>query len=92
MKASVQCSLQKNEVTLQLMEKFKYLGVIFLSDGRQENKLNTHIGKASAVMHQLYQSVALKRELCTKAKLSVFRSVFAPILRDAKYRQTKWIF
>ena len=93
MKASVQCSLQTNGVTLQLMEKFKYLGVTFLSDGRQDNKLNTLcIGKASAVMHQLYQSVALKRELCTKAKLSVFRSVFAPILRDTKYRQTKWIF
>ena len=74
------------------IEKFKYLGVTFLSDGRQDNKLNTCIGKASAVMHQLYQSVALKRELCTKAKLSVFRSVFAPILRDAKYRQIKWIF
>ena len=90
MKASVQCSLQTNGVTLQLMEKFKYLGVTFLSD--EDNKVNTHIGKASAVMHQLYQSVALKQELCTKAKLSGFRSVFAPILRDAKYRQTKWIF
>ena len=74
------------------MEKFKYLGVTFSSDGRQDNKLNTRIGKASAVMHQLYQSVALKQELCTKAKLSVFRSVFALILRDAKYKRPKWIF
>ena len=31
MKASVHCSLQTNGVTLQLMEKFKYLGVTFLS-------------------------------------------------------------
>ena len=60
MKALVQCSLQTNGVTLQLMEKFKYLGVTFLSDGRQDNKLNACIGKASAAMHQLYQSVALK--------------------------------
>ena len=34
-------------------------------------------GKASAVMRQLHRSVVLKRELCTKAKLSIFRSVFA---------------
>ena len=62
------------------MEKFKYLGVAFSSGGRQDNKLDTRIGKASAIMYQLYQSVVLKQELCTKAKLSVFRSVFVPIL------------
>ena len=31
-------------------------------------------------MRQLYRSVVLKRELCTKAKLSVFKSVFVSIL------------
>ena len=36
--------------------------------------------KASAVMRQFYRSVVLKRELCTKATLSVFISVFVPIL------------
>ena len=40
----------------------------------------THIGKASAVMRQRCRSVVLKRELCTKAQFSVFRSVFIPIL------------
>ena len=58
------------------MEKFKYLAVTFLSDGRQDNELDMHIGKASAVMCQLYQLVVLKQELCTEAKLFVFRSVF----------------
>ena len=50
----VQCSFQTNGVTLQQTKKFKYLGVLFLSDGGQDNKLDTHIGKASAKMHQLY--------------------------------------
>ena len=76
----VQCSLQTNRVTLKQTEKFKYLGVTFLSDGTQDNKLDTCIGKVSAVMCQLYRSVVLKRELCTKAKLFVFRLVFVPIL------------
>ena len=35
----VQCSFRTNRVTLQQTEKFKYLGVIFLSNGRQDNKL-----------------------------------------------------
>ena len=76
----VQCSFQTNVVTLQQTEKFKYLGVTFSSDGRQDNELHTRTGKIRAVMCQLYRSVVLKRELCTKAKLSVFTSGFVPIL------------
>ena len=75
----VQCSFQANGVNLQQKEKFKYLGVIFSSDSRQD-KLGACIAKASAVMRQLYRSVVLKRDLCTKAKLSVFKTVFVPIL------------
>ena len=70
---------QTNGVTLKQTEKFKYLGVTFLSDGRQDNKLDMRVGKAITVISQFYQSAVLKRELCTKAKLSVFRSVFVPI-------------
>ena len=55
----VQCFFQTNGVTLQQPQKFKYLGVTFLSDGRQD-KLDTHIGIASAVMYQLYPSAVLK--------------------------------
>ena len=60
-KAPVQRFFQTNGVTLQQTEKFKYLGVTFSSDGRQENKLDTRIGKTCAVMRQLYQSVVLKQ-------------------------------
>ena len=66
----VQCYFQTNGETLQLAEKFKYLGVTFSSDDKQDNELDTRIGKASAVMRQLYQSVGLKRQLCTEAKQS----------------------
>ena len=76
----VQCSFQTNEVTFQQTEKFKYLGVTFSRDGRQDNELDTRIGKANAVMRQLCRSIVLKRDLCTKAMLSVFRSIFVSIL------------
>ena len=83
-----QCSLQIGGVLLKQSEKFKHLGVSFTSDGRENRKLDIRIGKASAVMRQLHRSVVLKRELCTKAKLSIFRSVFVPILT---YGHECWI-
>ena len=79
-KHHVLCPFKTNGVILKPTEKFKYLGVTFSSDGRQGNKLDTRIGKESTIMCQLYPSIVLKRELCTKAKLSVFISVFVPIL------------
>ena len=75
-----QCVLQVNGATLKQVEKFKYLGVAFTSDGRQDEKLDTRIGKASAVMRALHYTVAMKRELSKKAKLSIFKAVFVPIL------------
>ena len=45
-----QCVLQVNGETLKQVEKFKYLGVAFTSDGRQDEEIDTQIGKASAVM------------------------------------------
>ena len=42
---SNQCVLQVNGATLKQVEKFKYLGVAFTSDGRQdEEELDTRIG------------------------------------------------
>ena len=40
------------------------------------------IGKASAVMRALHYSVVMKRELSKKAKLSISKAVFVPILTD----------
>jgi len=66
--------------TLQQVEKFKYLEVVFTSDGRRSEEIDTRIGKANAFLRELYRSVATKRELLHTAKLSVFESVFVPIL------------
>ena len=41
-----QCVLQVNVATLKQVEKFKYLGVAFTSDRKQEEELDTRIGKA----------------------------------------------
>jgi len=54
-------------------KEFKYLGVLFTSEGKIEWEME--IGAASAVMRALYRSVVVKRELSRKAKLSIYRSI-----------------
>ena len=83
-----QCVLQVNGATLKQVEKFKYLGVAFTSDGRQDEELDTRIGKVSAVMRALHYSVVMKRELSKKAKLSIFKADCVPILT---YGHESWV-
>ena len=75
-----QCVLQVNGAKLKQVEKFKYLGVAFTSDGRQDEELDTRIDMARAIMRALLNLVVIKRELSKKAKLSIFKAVFVPIL------------
>ena len=69
--------LQVNGATLKQIEKFKYLGVVFTSDGGQDEELDTRMGKASAVMRALHYLIVMKRELSKKANLPIFIAVFA---------------
>jgi len=62
--------------------------MVFASDGRWSNKIDTRIGEANAVLRELYHSVVTKRELSNTTKLSVFNSVFVPILT---YGPESWI-
>ena len=57
-----------------------YLRITWSSECRQDNELDSRSKNWKSKCSKLYRSVVLKRELCTKAKLSVFRSVFVPIL------------
>ena len=83
-----QCVVQVNGATMKQVEKFKYLGVAFTSDGMQDEELDTRIGKASAVMRGLHYSVVMNRELPKKGKLLIFRTVFVSILT---YGHESWV-
>ena len=74
-KYPVQCSFRANGVTLKQTEKFKYFEIIFSSDGRQDNELDTRIGKASTVMRQLYRSVVLIKS-CVQKQNFLFSDQF----------------
>ena len=73
-----QCVLQVNGATLRQVEKFKYLGVAFTSDGRQDEKLDTQIGKASAVMRALHYSIVMKRELLKRQSSQFSKQFLSP--------------
>ncbi|KAL0152538.1 hypothetical protein M9458_052261 [Cirrhinus mrigala] len=72
----VACPLQVGRESLPQVEEFKYLGVLFTSEGRMEREIDRRIGAASAVMRSLYRSVVVKKELSCKAKLSIYRSIY----------------
>ena len=59
-----------------------------MSDGRQDDELDTRIAKASAAMQALHYSVVMKRELSKKAKLCIFETIFVPILT---YGHESWV-
>ena len=75
-----QCILQVSGNILQQVETFKYLEVVFTSDGSRNKELDTLIRTANEVLRELYCSMVTKRELSKTAKLLVFKSVFLQIL------------
>ncbi|KAI3367105.1 hypothetical protein L3Q82_008170 [Scortum barcoo] len=73
---------------LPQVEEFKYLGVLFTSEGKMEREIDRRIGAASAVMRSVYRTVVVKKELSRKAKLSIYRSIYVPTLT---YGHELWV-
>ncbi|KAI3364402.1 hypothetical protein L3Q82_010826 [Scortum barcoo] len=74
------CPLQVGGEVLPQVEEFKYLGVLFTSEGKIEREIDRRIGAASAVMRSVYRTVVVKKELSRKANGSRFtgQSTFPP--------------
>ncbi|KAI3354894.1 hypothetical protein L3Q82_004690 [Scortum barcoo] len=64
------CPLQVGGEVLPQVEEFKYLGVLFTSEGKIEREIDRRIGAASAVMRSVYRTVVVKKELSRKASRS----------------------
>ncbi|KAK0135552.1 hypothetical protein N1851_028597 [Merluccius polli] len=84
----VECTLRVGDEILPQVEEFKYFGVLFTSEGRMEREIDRQIGAASAVMRTLHGSVVVKRELSQKAKLSIYQSIYVPVLT---YGHELWV-
>ena len=84
---AVDCTLHVSGVQLQQVEKFKYLGSWFASDGRLDRELDSRINLSSVVLRELW-SVMGSARLSTEAKLAIYKSLFRPILT---YGHESWI-
>ncbi|KAK3546902.1 hypothetical protein QTP86_003774 [Hemibagrus guttatus] len=84
----VACTLQVGGEVLPQVEEFKYLWVLFTSEGRMDREIDRWIGAAAAVMRSMYRSVVVKKELSQKAKLSIYQSIYVPTLT---YGHELWV-
>lgn len=55
------CSLCIGSELLPQAKEFKYLGVLFMSEGKMEHEMDRQIGAASAVMWPVYRTILMKR-------------------------------
>ncbi|KAI3360397.1 hypothetical protein L3Q82_002311 [Scortum barcoo] len=59
----VACPLRVGGEFLPQVEEFKYLGVLFTSEGKMEREIDRRIGAASAELcGQVYRTVVVKKE------------------------------
>ncbi|KAK3510880.1 hypothetical protein QTP70_022839, partial [Hemibagrus guttatus] len=84
----VACTLQVGGEVLPQVEEFKYLWVLFTSEGRMDREIDRRIGAAAAVMRSMYRSVVVKKELSRKAKLLIYQSIYVPTLT---YGHELWV-
>ncbi|KAK3568311.1 hypothetical protein QTP86_003822 [Hemibagrus guttatus] len=84
----VACTLQVGGEFLPQVKEFKYLGVLFTSEGRMDCEIDRWIGAAAAVMRSVHWSVVVKKELSWKVKLSIYQSIYIPTLT---YGHTLWV-
>ncbi|KAK3520692.1 hypothetical protein QTP70_030558, partial [Hemibagrus guttatus] len=84
----VACTPQVGGEVLPQVEEFKYLGILFTSEGRMDREIDRRIGAAAAVMRSMYRSVVVKKELSRKAKLSIYQSIYVPTLT---YGHELWV-
>ncbi|KAK3557566.1 hypothetical protein QTP70_030495, partial [Hemibagrus guttatus] len=84
----VACTLQVGGELLPQVEEFKYLGVLFTSEGRMDREIDRWIGAAAAVMRSMYRSVVVKKELSRNVKLLIYQSIYVPTLT---YGHELWV-
>ncbi|TWW68240.1 hypothetical protein D4764_19G0000380 [Takifugu flavidus] len=87
----VECLLQVKEEILPQVKEFKYLGVLFTSEGRMEQEIDRRIGAASAVMRTLHRVAGLS--LRDRVRSSAIREELGvePLLFCVERSQMRWL-
>lgn len=83
-----QCTVQVDGAALKQVEKFKYLGVEFASDGKWENEIDRRIASAGVSIQQLFRKCLSRSGISHQVKLAVYRTIFVPTLT---YGHENWV-
>ena len=68
--------LQVNGQSVTRVNEFKYLGVLFPSEGKMKREIDRRNGAASATTRKLKRAVVIKRKLGMKAKFSIYQGIY----------------
>ena len=82
------CTVNVNGTPLNQVEKFKYFGVEFSNDVRQDCEIDRRMEAASAMLRSIYRSVVTKKEVSQRAKIAIFKAVCRPTLI---YGHEQWV-
>ncbi|KAI3358578.1 hypothetical protein L3Q82_014714 [Scortum barcoo] len=87
----VACPLRVGGQVLPQVEEFKYLGVLFTSEGKMEREIDRRLDWYSVrrIMRSMYRTVVVKKEAKSKGEaLSIYRSIYTPTLT---YGHELWV-
>lgn len=73
---------------IQQVEQIKYLGVTIERNGNQDIDVSERIRKTVNIYHAMRQTFIRKKEISQKTKMTVFRTIYRPILT---YGSETWV-
>lgn len=73
---------------IEQTQKYNYLGVTIDESGRQETDITERIEKTNKLYYAMNRPFISKREVSQKTKLSVYKTIFRPILT---YGSESWV-
>ena len=83
----MECTLHVSGAQLRQVEEFKYLGILFSSDGKQDKEISRRINAASTILRELW-TVTGNGRISMQAKLAIFKALYRSCLT---YGHESWI-
>lgn len=87
----VDYSLWVDSELLPQVKEFKYVGILFTSEGQMKREVDRQTDATSAVMRAFNWTAAVKKEPSQKAKLSIYQLVYVPTYGHELWVETERI-
>lgn len=73
-------NISVNGQQLEYVDKYEYLGTIISMNGKIEQEVRNRISKASRVYYQINNTLIGKKEISTKTKIHLYKTIYTPTL------------